>query len=136
MWEVNAKHWLFFMMETLPHDQFTRMCVTLWVIWSSRRKAIHEEIFQSPISTNGFINTYLEEPRVYQSLRELLYLNVKLLDLGQSGSHHQRIWRRSTWMQRCPGQKVLGLQRLFAVIVTVLTREPRQLSSMASLTLQ
>jgi hypothetical protein len=61
--EVNAKHWIFFMMETLPHDQFTRMCFTLWSIWSSRRKAIHEEIFQSPISTNRFINSYLNELR-------------------------------------------------------------------------
>jgi hypothetical protein len=59
--EPNAKHWLFRMMETLPHDQFTRLTVTLWAIWTARRKAIHEEIFQNPISIHGFITSYLSE---------------------------------------------------------------------------
>jgi hypothetical protein len=48
-------------METLPHDQFTRLTITLWEIWTARRKAIHEEIFQSPVSIHGFINRYIEE---------------------------------------------------------------------------
>jgi hypothetical protein len=34
--EPNAKHWLFWMMETLPHDQFTRLTVMLWAIWTAR----------------------------------------------------------------------------------------------------
>jgi ribonuclease HI len=59
--ERSAKHWLFHLKETLPHDQFTRLTVTLWAIWLARRKAIHEEIFQNPMSTHGFINSYLEE---------------------------------------------------------------------------
>jgi hypothetical protein len=59
--EINAEHWFFFMMETMPREQLTRMCVTLWAICSSRGKAIHKEIFQSPISTNGFIISYIEE---------------------------------------------------------------------------
>jgi hypothetical protein len=59
--EPNAKQWLFHLMESLPHDQFTRLTVTLWAIWSARRKAIHEEILQNPISTHGFINSYLRE---------------------------------------------------------------------------
>jgi hypothetical protein len=37
--ERNAKLWLFHLMETLPHDQFTRLTVTLWAIWSACRKA-------------------------------------------------------------------------------------------------
>jgi ribonuclease HI len=59
--ERSAKLWLFHLKETLPHDQFTRLTVTLWAIWLARRKAIHEEIFQNPMSTHGFINSYLEE---------------------------------------------------------------------------
>jgi hypothetical protein len=59
--EPNAKHWLFRMMDTLPHDHFTRLTVTLWAIWTARRKAIHEEIFQNPISIHGFITSYLSE---------------------------------------------------------------------------
>jgi len=59
--EPNAKNWLFSLIESLPHEQFTRLTITLWAIWTARRKAIHEEIFQSPLSTHGFINSYLEE---------------------------------------------------------------------------
>jgi hypothetical protein len=51
--EPNAKNWLFNLLESLPQDQFTRMTVTLWAIWTARRKAIHEDIFQSPLSTHG-----------------------------------------------------------------------------------
>jgi hypothetical protein len=35
--------------------------VTLWAIWTCRRKAIHEEVFQSPLSTNGFVNSYIKK---------------------------------------------------------------------------
>jgi hypothetical protein len=33
--------------------------VTLWVIWFARRKAIHEEVFQSPLSTHAFVEAFL-----------------------------------------------------------------------------
>lgn len=46
--EPHAKHWLFSLIDNLSHSQFTGVAVTLWAIWSSRRKAIHEGIFQSP----------------------------------------------------------------------------------------
>jgi len=59
--EPNAKNWLFSLIESLPHEQFTQLTITLWAIWTARRKAIHEEIFQSPLSTHGFINSYLED---------------------------------------------------------------------------
>jgi hypothetical protein len=59
--QPNAKSWLFNLMETLPYIQFTRVAITLWAIWTSRRKAIHEEIFQSPLSTYSFVNLYLAE---------------------------------------------------------------------------
>jgi ribonuclease HI len=56
--EPNAGLWLFEMINTLQHDQFTRLAVTLWSIWTARRKTIHEEIYQSPF---GFINSYISE---------------------------------------------------------------------------
>jgi hypothetical protein len=49
------------MINTLHHDQFTRLAVTLWSISTTRRKAIHEEMYQSPLSTFGFINSYISE---------------------------------------------------------------------------
>jgi hypothetical protein len=35
--------------------------VTLWAIWHARRKAIHENIFQRPLSTHGFIDRFVTE---------------------------------------------------------------------------
>jgi hypothetical protein len=37
------------------------MCVTAWAIWNTRRKAIHEGLFQSPLSTNIFVENFLAE---------------------------------------------------------------------------
>jgi ribonuclease HI len=57
----NAKEWLFFLLETLSHEDFVRATVTLWAIWTARRKAIHEQIFQSPLSIFGFVNSFLAD---------------------------------------------------------------------------
>lgn len=38
-----------------------RFLISCWAIWSARRRAIHEGEFQSPLSTLGFINSYLNE---------------------------------------------------------------------------
>lgn len=51
--EPSAKQWLFTMMDSVPHGEFTTMVVTLWAIW------IHEGEFQSPLSTNLFIKNFL-----------------------------------------------------------------------------
>mgnify|MGYP005836463737 CR=1 FL=1 len=59
--EPKAKQWLFTLMSTLSHDLFVKFSVTLWAIWAARRKAIHEGLFQSPQTINGFIDRYLQE---------------------------------------------------------------------------
>ena len=59
--EPNAKQWLFTLMQKLSHDQFILMAVTLWSIWHSRRKSIHEFIFQSPQATHGFIGRFIAD---------------------------------------------------------------------------
>jgi hypothetical protein len=59
--QTNAKLWLFHLLETLPHEQFIQLTITLWAIWSARRKAIHEDIFQSPLSTHEFIGRFISE---------------------------------------------------------------------------
>lgn len=51
-------------MTLLQEDEFVRLVVSLWAIWSVRRKAIHEGIFQSPHAIHGFISSYLSEPQV------------------------------------------------------------------------
>jgi hypothetical protein len=59
--DTSAKHWLFAMMGSLSRDDFARVAVTLWAIWYARWKIIHEEEFQSPLSTHLFIERYLQD---------------------------------------------------------------------------
>jgi hypothetical protein len=47
----SLKQWFFAMMEKLPRDEFARVAIMLWAIWFARRTIIHEEIYQSPLST-------------------------------------------------------------------------------------
>lgn len=59
--EPSAKNWLFAMNESLSHVQFSKLVISLWAIWFARRKAIHENIFQSPAATHQFIESYFTE---------------------------------------------------------------------------
>ena len=59
--ETNAKQWLFTFMQSLDHDQFVLLAVTLWAIWTSRRKAIHEGIFQTPHAIFTFVKHFIGE---------------------------------------------------------------------------
>jgi hypothetical protein len=59
--EPNARSWLFNMMESLTSEHFIMVGVSLWAIWTARRKAIHEGEFQSPLSTHYFVKRFLEE---------------------------------------------------------------------------
>ncbi|KAK1603090.1 hypothetical protein QYE76_037263 [Lolium multiflorum] len=49
------------MMATLSHENQTRVFVTLWAIWHARRKAIHEQVFQSPLSVHCFVENFLKD---------------------------------------------------------------------------
>jgi hypothetical protein len=59
--EPSARNWLFAMMETMKTEDLTRMLVTLWAIWHAKRKAIHEDIYQSPISTIMFVDRFIDD---------------------------------------------------------------------------
>ncbi|KAF8686692.1 hypothetical protein HU200_043525 [Digitaria exilis] len=39
----------------------TRVVVTLWAVWHARRKALHENVFQGPLSTHAFINRFITD---------------------------------------------------------------------------
>jgi hypothetical protein len=51
--------------------------VTLWAIWHARRKAIHETMFQSPLSTHKFVDRFV---------LELNLLNTQPSEKGARGS--------------------------------------------------
>jgi hypothetical protein len=56
--EGNGRKWLAMMMETVKVDDLVRVCVKLWAIWHARQKAIHEQIFQSPLSVHHFVDSF------------------------------------------------------------------------------
>lgn len=61
---ANAKNFIFALHDSLSHSEFIRMVVTLWATWGARRKAIYEDILQSPLSTHLFIEAYLNDLQI------------------------------------------------------------------------
>lgn len=57
----DAKAWLAEVMKGLKHEDLTRVVVRLWAIWYARRQALHENQFQSPFSTNSFVERFINE---------------------------------------------------------------------------
>ena len=57
----DARLWLFWLFETTNQHDLARVLVTMWAIWWARRKAIHDNEFQSPISMMCFIKRYLDD---------------------------------------------------------------------------
>jgi ribonuclease HI len=57
----DAKQWIFMMINSLDQNDLTRYLVMLWAIWFARRKAIHKEIFQSPLFTYSFVDSFLSD---------------------------------------------------------------------------
>jgi hypothetical protein len=49
------------MQESLSQSQFVNLVVTLWAIWYARRKSIHENEFQSPLSTHSFVQRFIAD---------------------------------------------------------------------------
>ena len=59
--EPDARRWIFTIMEKVSSSDFIRALVTLWAIWHARRKAIHENTFQSPAGTHLFVDRFISE---------------------------------------------------------------------------
>jgi hypothetical protein len=59
--DTNAYDWLMSAIETLLSEDFIRVAITLWSIWYVRRKAIHEDSFQSPMTTHLFVDRYIAD---------------------------------------------------------------------------
>ena len=65
----DAKVWMLWLIDTLPIADLARALVTIWAIWWARRRAIHDEQFQSPMSTHLFIQKYLEDLELASALK-------------------------------------------------------------------
>ena len=59
--ENDGKSWLAIMAKILPQEDIARVAITLWAIWFARRKAIHEDVYQSPLSTHNFVGRLVLE---------------------------------------------------------------------------
>ena len=59
--EPDAKRWIFTILDSVPHNQFIWLPVTLWVIWHARPKEIHEAVFQSLRGTHELIERFITE---------------------------------------------------------------------------
>jgi hypothetical protein len=55
--ERDARAWIANMIATLNITMF----VALWMIWHARRKAIHKNIFQSPLSVHYFVQNFIAD---------------------------------------------------------------------------
>jgi hypothetical protein len=53
----GARHWLFSMIETMrKKEDLIQLLVKVWTIWHAKRKAFHEDIFQSLFDTMEFVH--------------------------------------------------------------------------------
>jgi hypothetical protein len=59
--EGDARAWIAGLIKTLKHDDLTMVLVTFWAIWHARRKEIHEQIFQSPLSVHLFVERFVTD---------------------------------------------------------------------------
>ena len=57
----DARGWLHEAIAVLSQEDLVRLVVTMWSIWHARRKVIHEDIFQSPLSTHSFIERFIAD---------------------------------------------------------------------------
>ena len=57
----DAKLWMLWLVDTLPSMELACVLVMMWVISWSRRRAIHDDQYQSPLSTHMFIEKFLSE---------------------------------------------------------------------------
>jgi uncharacterized protein YbaP (TraB family) len=61
--EGNARDWLANLIDTLKHEDQVRVFLTLWAVWHARRKAMHEQIYQSPLSVHFFMENFIVDVR-------------------------------------------------------------------------
>jgi hypothetical protein len=66
----DATQWIFHLIETLKHEEFVKVLVVLWAIWTTRRKAIHEGIYRSPLYIFSFVTNYLQELQIAMPVTE------------------------------------------------------------------
>lgn len=57
----DARLLLFELIKGMSSENFARGLMILWAIWWARRHAVHENEFQSSVSTHTFINRFMDD---------------------------------------------------------------------------
>jgi len=94
--EQDARAWLAQTFSSLPQEDLVCVTINMWTIWYARRKAIHEGIFQSPLSTHNFVERFISDINLTKPKQRQHSVFVTTT-LG--GSSHRRVSPRSMWMQ-------------------------------------
>ena len=69
----DPRLWLFWLFETMNQQDLARVLITMWAIWWARRRAIHDNEFQSPLSTMCFINRYLQDLEISSNRNPMVH---------------------------------------------------------------
>lgn len=54
----DARLWLFWLFDSMTQHYLACVLITMWTIWWARRRAIHDDVFRSPLTTMSFITRY------------------------------------------------------------------------------
>jgi hypothetical protein len=74
--EPHRRAWLATIIKELSHGEATRVVVTLWALWHARRKIIHEDLYQSPLSTKFLIERFLSDLQLLEPVKESATTNL------------------------------------------------------------
>ncbi|BAF09084.1 Os02g0566300 [Oryza sativa Japonica Group] len=78
----DPKDWLFYMLDVLKPGDRTKLLVSCWAIWRARRRVLHDEFYESPLTRMHFIKSYLADmdliniPLCLQDKKHLTYPKV------------------------------------------------------------
>lgn len=96
----DARLWIVWLIDTLLEKELTQILVTMWAIWWVTRRAIHDDQYQSPLSTSGFITKFLEDldSVALSKPRPPKELHVKPKDLHVTPGNARTRATRSLWL--------------------------------------
>ena len=90
---------MFWLLDTLKEQEVVHILITMWAIWWARLRAIHDEQYQSPLSTSVFIKKFLVDldcMAMYKS--RLRDLHAKPKDLHVSAGNSRTRATSSGWL--------------------------------------
>ena len=111
---TDPKLCLFTLSNVLSQEKFIKVLVTLWAIWWARRKLIHADEHQSPLSTHMFIRDTWQS-RWWLLVHQLVYPCDELMP----GSLRRWEWWGSMLTVQWRGHRIKERTMQFAEMIRV-----------------